>query len=416
MCVCMIEPNRTPGNILLDDWAMKLLRCFSIVLILFAAAAACSAAVRVEQLINDLASDSFSAREEATRLFLEQDPQVIPLVRNLVQTTEDAEVKQRAKRILMVLEERDLDARLQAFMRDSDEKQGVTLPGWKQFRQVAGNSQAARDLFVDMQRAESKLLLLFDTSPDKVPDAMAQKIIEQTMALTTASSVRTRIVPKPGSVATYWFLAGEPSLKIGGEASTGIVRMYHTAGVSSQLASQETMRTLFVRWILRDTEPMVMTQNLSYAQTLNLPEVGVLAERVVTSNLQPSLRVNGLSTLVKIKKKAALPILEKALADEGITYQFFPNGLRGNERPKEPYKIQFRDLALVQMMGLCEQKPADFGLSVPLPKEENLYQIEYQKLILASDEEREALHKKWRAWWDEHKAEHLAEPMKPAKS
>ena len=396
---------------------MKLLRWLPIVLILLASIAEhCSAAVRVEQLINDLAADSFSAREEATRLFLEQDPRVIPLVRNLVQTTDDAEVKQRAKRILMVLEERDLDARLQAFIRDTDEKQGVTLPAWKQFRQVAGSSQAARDLFVEMQRAESKLLILFDTSPEKVPDAMAQQIMEQTMALNTATGVRTRNVPKPGSVATYWFLAGDPDLKIGGEASTGIVRMYHTAGVSSQLASQETMRTLFVRWILRDTEPMVMMQNLSYAQTLNLPEVGVLAERVVTSSLQPSLRVGGLSTLVKIKKKAALPILEKALADEGITYQFFPNGIRGNDRPKEPYKIQFRDLALVQMMGLCEQKPADFGLSVPLPAEANLYQIEYQKLILATDEEREAVHKKWRTWWDEHKAEYTAEPMKPAKS
>jgi hypothetical protein len=119
--------------------------------------------------------------------------------------------------------------------------------------------------------------------------------------------------------------------------------------------------------------------------------------------------------LVKAKKKAALPLLEKALADEGITYQFFPNGNRG-DRPKEPYKIQFRDLALVQMIGLCEQKPADFGISVPLPTETNHYQVEYQKLILATDEEREALHKKWRAWWDEHKAKYLAEPEKAAKS
>ena len=117
---------------------MKLLRCLPLVLIVsFSISITCPAAVRVEQLINDLAADSFSAREEATRLFLEQDPRVIPLVRNLLQTTDDAEVKQRARRILMVLEERDLDARLQAFLRDSDEKQGVSLPGWKQFRQVA---------------------------------------------------------------------------------------------------------------------------------------------------------------------------------------------------------------------------------------------------------------------------------------
>jgi hypothetical protein len=396
---------------------MNLLRRLPIVLILFAAAAASSsAAVRVEQLITDLAAESFSAREEATRLFLEQDPRVIPLVRNLVQTTEDAEVKQRAKRILMVLEERDLDARLQAFMKDTDEKQGVSLPGWKQFRQVAGSSQAARDLFVEMQRAESKLLLLYDTFPEKVPDAMAQQLMEQTLIITTASGTRTRSTPKSGSVATYWFLAGEPDLKIGGDAASGIVRLYHMSAVSSQLASQETLKTLFVRWVLRETEPMVMMQNLSYAQQLNLPEVGVLAERVVTSSLQPSLRVSGLGTLIKTKKKAALPVLEKALADEGITYQFFPNGIRAGERPKEPYKIQFRDLALVQMMGLCGQKPADFGLLVPLPTEANLYQVEYQKLLLATDEEREALHKKWRAWWDEHKAEYLAEPMKPTKT
>jgi hypothetical protein len=119
--------------------------------------------------------------------------------------------------------------------------------------------------------------------------------------------------------------------------------------------------------------------------------------------------------LVKAKKKAALPILEKALADEGTTYQFYPNG-KVTDRPKEPYKIQFRDLALVQMLGLCGQKPADFGLSVPLPTESNNFNIEYQKLILATDEEREALHKKWQAWWQVHKAEHLPAAEKPAKS
>jgi hypothetical protein len=394
---------------------MKPLRCLSFLCILFTACCACSAAVRVEQLINDLAADSFSAREEATRLFLEQDPQVIPLVRNLLQTTDDAEVKQRARRILMVLEERDLDARLQAFLRDTDEKQGVSLPGWKQFRAVAGSSQAARDLFVDMQRSESKLLLLYDTSPDKVPDAMAQQMYEQTLAMTTANGVRSRNMPKAGSVATYWFLAGEPELKIGGETANGIVRLYHTAGVTGQLTSPGTMRDLFVRWILRESDPMVMMQNLSYATQLNLPEAGTLAERVVTSSLQPALRVGGLGMLVKTKKKAALPILEKALEDEGITYQFFPNGNRG-ERPKEPYKIQFRDLALVQMLALCDQKPADFGLTVPLPTESNQYNVEYQKLVLATDEERETLHKKWRAWWEDHKAEHLPAPANPAKS
>lgn len=391
---------------------MKPLRCLFSVCFLFTVCGVCPAAVRVEQLINDLAADSFSAREEATRLFLEQDPRVIPLVRNLLQTTDDAEVKQRARRILMVLEERDLDARLQAFLRDADEKQGVSLPGWKQFRAVAGNSQAARDLFIEMQRAESKLLLLYDTAPDKVPDAMAQQMYEQAVAMTTANGIRARNTVKPGSVATYWFLAGEPELKIGGDTANGIVRLYHTAGVSSQVASPGTMRDLFARWILRETEPMVMMQNLNYASQLNLPEAGTLAERVVACSLQPSLRVGGLGFLVKSKKKAALPILEKALADEGITYQFMPNGIRG-DRPKEPYKIQFRDLVLVQMMGLCEQKPEDFGLSVPLPTEAKQYNIEYQKLILATDEDRETLHKKWRAWWDEHKAEQMAEAAKP---
>jgi len=373
------------------------------------------AAVRVEQLINDLGADSFSAREEATRLFLEQDPKVIPLVRNLLQTTDDAEVKLRARRILMVLEERDLDARIQAFLRDTDEKQGVMLPGWKQFRQAVGNSQQARELFVEMQRAESKLLLLLDTSPDKVADALAQQLFEQNMAMNNLSSSRSRTPVKPGTVATCWFLAAEPDLKIGGDTANSIVRLYHTAGVSTQLTSPGPMRDLFVRWIMEESEPMVMMQNMNYAMQLNLPEAGVLAERVVTSTLQPSLRVAGMGMLVKAKKKAALPILEKALADEGTTYQFYPNG-RVTDRPKEPYKVQFRDLALVHMLGLCGQKPADFGLSVPLPTEERSYSIEYQKLILATDADREALHKKWQAWWQEHKAEHLPAAENPAKS
>jgi hypothetical protein len=299
MCACKTKWRRIEAVVaesefkVFSGWTrtMKMLQRIALpFLLVLLSATLCPAAVRVEQLINDLASDSFSAREEATRLFLEQDPRVIPLVRNLVQTTEDAEVKQRAKRILMVLEERDLDARLQAFMRDTDEKQGVTLPGWKQFRQVAGSSQAARDLFVDMQRAESKLLLLFDTSPDKVPDALAQQLFEQTMALNTVTGSRSRQATKPGSVATYWFLAGEPELKFGSDAANGIVRMFHSAGVGTQLASQEPLRQLFVRWIMRETEPMVMMQNLNYATQLNLPESGVLAERVVTSSLQPSLR------------------------------------------------------------------------------------------------------------------------------
>jgi HEAT repeat protein len=108
-------------------------------------------------LVARLGDRSFAVRESATTQLAQMDISVRPLLEEALKSR-DAEVRTRARQILAIVNERFFEQRLAAFAADVDGKQALEMPGWARYKQIVGHSAAARELFVTMQRAESKLL------------------------------------------------------------------------------------------------------------------------------------------------------------------------------------------------------------------------------------------------------------------
>src|SRR5262249_39512299 len=70
----------------------------------------------------------------------------------------DPEVRLRARRLLGEIQSADLEARLKAFVEDTQGRQQHDIPGWDRFRKTIGENEAARKLFADMHRAEPALM------------------------------------------------------------------------------------------------------------------------------------------------------------------------------------------------------------------------------------------------------------------
>jgi hypothetical protein len=70
--------------------------------------------------------------------------------------------------------------------------------------------------------------------------------------------------------------------------------------------------------------------------------------------------------------------------------------------------VQIRDVALVVMLQLTNQNPADYGFIHAQRQPQRLYDL--RTLYLQDDEQRTAAAAKWRAW----KASHKLQPTPPS--
>ena len=119
---------------------------------------------RVDQLIHQLGDSSFAVRQRASKQLVDIGIAGQPLLSEAL-ADEDAEVRNRSAQVLTKVVEADFRARLEAFANDPLGKQEHSLPSWSRFRETFGADKVARDLFVDMQRAEPMLLDLLESNP-----------------------------------------------------------------------------------------------------------------------------------------------------------------------------------------------------------------------------------------------------------
>jgi hypothetical protein len=96
--------------------------------------------------------------------------------------------------------------------------------------------------------------------------------------------------------------------------------------------------------------------------------------------------------IAQLGKREHVDILEPLLEDKSSCVSPQPQ-LPG----QLPATVQVRDVALVVMLQLTDQRPADYGyLNVPAPSLRNIQQI--QTLYRETDEQRDEAISKWRQW------------------
>ena len=349
--------------------------------------------VEVKLLIAQLGDASFAVREEATTKLAEMDVSVRPALQEAAKSR-DAEVRSRARRILAMVNERYFQQRLAAFASDVDDKQGLQLPGWSRFKTLVGKDRPARELFVEMHRAEPRILEATESKLESVNELLADRLGDmfQSAQLGGAANMSS------SSAAALLFVATDAELKLSSEVANLVTMLAYQPAFYSALngARGDNLRKLLEAWVSRETdEPTLLAQNVALALNQNLAAGRGLATAVLKKGDLPvhSLQ-QAMSLLARSGKSADAALLEPFLKDETVLAHFNPN-----EATRDVLKMS--DYAMAMMMKLTGNNPRDFR-DGPLRWNQG-WNADLQTLAFPTEEDRQAALKKWNSWWSAHK-------------
>jgi hypothetical protein len=357
---------------------------------------AAPSADHVAQLVGQLGSASFAERERATRQLIElgvagREALLAACV------SSDAEVRVRARAVLAAVSEADFRDRLEAFQSDYDGAGKQTLPGWEQFVSLFGSGRQARQIFVEMQRAEPELMEAFSKdakTASEVVVARSQSISQQAM-----QSPREGMISM-GTVASMLLVGGTEDVSIDEQLGVQVYAwMIYQPVFQKNAASgvwSPMLKKLLGRWVVKDASPTATVQNLLFAASYELKnEALVLATRVLSDEHNHSnTRQYAILIAGRFGGKDELPMIERLLDDKTSCGTFQANN------PPRQVDLQIRDIALAVAVHLTGQNLRDYGYKSAQPNATTLFQV--ATLIFNDPAQREEALKKWTQWRSEH--------------
>lgn len=352
-------------------------------------------AAEIQRLVAELGSDSFATRQRATRELTQQG---IAAREALEQAGRDgdAEVRVRARAILATVTEADFLVRLEAFAADYDGSGKQTLPGWQAFAQQFGSTRAARQIFVEMQRAEPELLEAFGKGDKSVGDVLNERCQAISQAATHGQREDSMSI---GTVATLLLVGASDDITV--EEQPGVQlfswMIYQPAFQRNARVGPYAvmLKKLLGRWVMKDSTATV--QNLLFAATYELkPEAVQLASRVLTAepHQQATARQYAMLVVGRFGDKQHVPMLEKLFSDATSL------GTVQSSVPTKQVELQVRDIALAAALHITKQNLRDYGYVAVQPNATLLFQV--TTLYFNEPALRDAALKKWAQWRVEH--------------
>lgn len=129
---------------------------------------------QVKVWIEELGANEFATRERAaTRLLGIGDP-IISELRRVAKNSGDPEVRLRADQIVNQLTRGDMKSRIEDFLAGED----VDFEGWQVTQAIIGDSDAIRELFVELMQAHPTLAASLDGTPRDRAVAMDAVVTE----------------------------------------------------------------------------------------------------------------------------------------------------------------------------------------------------------------------------------------------
>jgi HEAT repeat protein len=355
---------------------------------------------KIDAWIEQLGDDEYAIRRSASERLLEAGmPAREPLLK--IVDGPDPETRAAARRLVALIDRTEFQRRLRAFAADVDGSQGLTLPGWEKYREFVGDDAAARELFVEMQRQEAAMLsAVFGVSSQSANEIWEQRM--QRLVQWPATSGSQNAAPPLGSCAAMVFLgtAGETESSDRGAMLVDLLLQRPPLREAMQDDNdRNAIRRLAASWVLHCPNPsdMVLQRRLSAASRHNFSEALPLALDIAGGDpqylrAQPQTRAAAILLVGQLGKREHAERLEPMLEDAAVC--FAPGGVQA--AGDGPNLVQVRDVALVVMLHLTDQRPPDYGYVHARMQSSGLFQL--PTLFLANDEQRAAAIDKWKNW------------------
>ena len=300
-----------------------------------------------EALVQRLGDENFATREQASSRLVQLGAGAVDALKKGTQHP-DREIRYRCHRILTLVEEHDFQRRLDAFAAGDDQH---GLPGWQRYSQSFGDQPDARDLFLEMQKAEPDIMQSIEDGPQQAGKMLALRCdgIQQHQTLSRN--------PVPlGSIVAMLFAASDEHVQVPQTAGSTLATLCYQPEVQNAMnhaGRSPILRRLLGDWIRRN-DSWAVFQNLSLAMRYEMKE-GLVAARGLIENPgnQPYIRQNAILAIVKLGDRDDIPLLETLLDDESRC---------AIQRVQEKtYETQLRDVALAAILLMQGEDPKEYG-------------------------------------------------------
>jgi HEAT repeat protein len=355
---------------------------------------------RLRGLIQQLGDRSFKVREHAASQIVAYGRLAAPFLRE-AQNNSAAEIRTRSARLLPIAMQHDLEKIIKSFLDDKDGKQSAGLAGWGRFKEVAGNDETARQLFVDLHRVDNDLLEQIDSDPAGAATKVNARCQEFMQARNFGQAVGTTT-----QVAVMLFAVLNPKLKLDANSqnmfSSGLYTMSFQQRGKDMLKENSAVRRMLVQYILTGSQT-VNYQNMYLVANLELKEGVDIAKKFLKgSERDPYTRSMALAILGKIGSRSEIPEVLPFLDNtSSVGSVQFGNGVNIN--------TQMRDVALATLVQVSGLNMADYDFAYLKAFNNNMGRVNLNfalspgMLGFSDDATRLASIKKWKVWYEGEK-------------
>lgn len=338
-----------------------------------------------EDLVRRLGDPTFRVREDAAVRLSRLGRESIPALRAGLNDP-DLEVSRRCRRLLPLVGERDLQQRIDAFVADLAGHSTHQVPGWDRFRLLVGDHRPERELFADMLRSESRLLVVADTDPLAAGQRLSARCGDHFQRMYNPRGTPTTVLP--GELAALLFVAGDPRVRVPVEPLWQLSSLLYHASVRTSLADgpkSAPFRKILLAWMERQHDPASLSLVLNVMVNLEFKEGLPVALR----HLRDRQLAHGLTIVVvgKFGGKEHIPLLAPLLDDA--------TQLNDVQIGRHRAVTQVRDVALAMMVHLSGQSVKDYGFEF-LQSQPSLQFVPWY-LGFGTPAKREAALARWRA-------------------
>ncbi len=342
----------------------------------------------LDRLVQQLGDPSFQARESALRELLK----IGPAARSAVQqglSSGDAEVRLRCAQLLLVYDEVELRTLLERLTLDDRQPVDRDLPGWKAYRDVAGESRPARLLYAEMLREELHLMRLLDGDAQTLSTAVSNRCYAVARALSGTSGPQRSA--SLGTLAALYFASSLPDVQIGEASLRYLVHSFAYQPALEQALGestwQEPARRVLGHWMQRQAPAVDPTPLVRLALQYGVPQGVVPALAVLNKPAAaPQELQQAMLAVARFGTRDDARALAAFLEDDRICSAQVLQNVR--------YTVEVRDVALAAVIHLHGEDPADYGF--PSVQKYASTVFHPASLGFETDAQRSAAHGRWR--------------------
>jgi hypothetical protein len=352
-----------------------------------------AASAQAKKLIKQLGDTSYKQREIAFAELKKLGRHALPALKLASVEEANTEIRLRCQDWLPEVMAADFEARLQAFLLDTENKYNHELPGWNEFRTASKSHPLAREAFVSLLREPEQRLLFSAIGMPK--GEFNQRLVNRKVELYNqiyrtvlnpgAPMLTRRTEPTIQDIMGLLFaevLVGDTAIQgVGVRAATPYTLMVRANAIS--LVSTDklgpVLKELAESWMETRNSSSGFSQASSIAKMLKISPLPYAFKMLEVKAGTPQTLGAALGTIAEFGTKEDAAKILKFIDREEQAYPAI-NGMAA---------IQLRDVSLAMAAQLLGHKPTSFGMVSRYSNNDSM-RFYYYSFSFPSDADRDA--------------------------